>query len=117
MLLALYELSKRTWSEAVTTSEKSAPQWNDFYQLDGMVDRVLRRSGYYHKGTPLPIPGLVKALFRRMDPDDRELRVLVGMFSRLDKVLNGEVPLSPKEGETQGELEYLQDVTSTTPEK
>jgi tRNA/rRNA methyltransferase len=94
VLIALYEVSHRTWGEAVLRPEKEAPTWNDMYQLDTVVDRVLRRTGYYRSGIPEPIPGLVKMMFRRMKPDSREARVLLGMFARIDKVLTGDIPLT-----------------------
>jgi hypothetical protein len=41
-------------------------------------------------GTPEPVPGLVRNLFRRIDLDKREMGILLGLFGRLDRVLSAE---------------------------
>ncbi len=97
VLVVLYELSKRTWSESVTDRKKPLPDWNQFVQLDRIVDEVLHRSTYYHQGTPGPIPTLIHGMVRRMNPDEREMRVLLGVFSRINKALAGEFPAAPLE--------------------
>ena len=93
VLIALYELSKRTWDESLSTRTREMPDGNSLFQLDRLIEQVLIRSTYYRKGTPEPIPGLVKNLFRRMNPDEREIGVLLGLFARIDKALAGDIPL------------------------
>jgi tRNA/rRNA methyltransferase len=87
VLLTLYELSKITWEKFDPAQAPELPTWNEFYQLDRKVTSVLLRSKFYRKGSPEPIPALIRNLVRRMNPDAREMRVLLGMFSRIDKTL------------------------------
>ena len=87
VLLVAFELSKRTWQDSLHKGKRKLPNWNEFSQLDRIVTSVLERSGYYQEGTPASVPGLVKALVRRMNPDAKEMGVLLGLFSRLEKTL------------------------------
>ena len=68
--------------------------WRDFQYLDSLVDSVLELSRFYRKGTPQPIPGVVKRLLRRTQPSDREMGILLGMFRRIEGVLSGRVPIA-----------------------
>jgi len=89
VLLALFEISRRTdGGPAASASTRTAPEWNDFFQLDRLLDRVMAGSGFVRVGTPEPVPGLVKNLFRRIDLDKREMGILLGLFGRLDRVLS-----------------------------
>ena len=98
VLLVLYDLSKRTWDGALTQKIRHLPDWNQFFQLDRIIDDVLVQCSYYRSGTPGPIPALVKGMFRRMNPDEREMRVLLGLFARVNKALKGEIPtVDPEE--------------------
>jgi tRNA/rRNA methyltransferase len=87
VLLTLYELSKISWDKFEPAQTPELPTWNEFYQLDRIVTSVLLRSKFYRKGSPEPIPALIRNLIRRMSPDAREMRVLLGMFARIDKTL------------------------------
>lgn len=88
VLLALYELTRLEWSSAVTPrEERELPEWNDFFQLERLLDEVLTATGFYREGTPAPVPGVIKRLFRRMDPDKREIGILLAMVSRIKKNL------------------------------
>jgi tRNA/rRNA methyltransferase len=86
VLIALYELSKKDWN-LVHSPSRAVPDWNQFFQLDRLVEEVLVRCQYYRPGTPAPIPSLVKHMLRRMNPDEREMAVLLGLFSRIGKAL------------------------------
>lgn len=87
VLLALFEIARRDLPPAPPHVERSLPSWNDFFQLDRLLDRVMERSGFLRVGTPEPVPGLVKNLFRRIEVDTREMGILLGLFGRLDRVL------------------------------
>jgi TrmH family RNA methyltransferase len=94
VLLALHELSRPAGVAPVPAQARRPPQ-REFLELDRIVDEVLTRSRFYHRGTPAPLPGVIKQLVRRMDPDAREMRVLIGMFSKVNKALAGRVPVLP----------------------
>jgi TrmH family RNA methyltransferase len=96
VLLALHEISRPDESEPVPAPARR-PRQREFLELDRIVDEVLTRSRFYHRGTPAPLPGVIKHLLRRMDPDEREMRVLIGMFSKVNKALAGKVPVLPLE--------------------
>src|SRR5690349_3806615 len=98
VLLALHELSRRE-PDALTEPQvrRRLPDQREFLELDRIVDEVLTRSRFYHRGTPEPLPGVVKHLVRRMDPDEREMRVLIGIFSKVNKALAGKVPVQALE--------------------
>jgi tRNA/rRNA methyltransferase len=107
VLLALYSVREAVGS----TSELNAPEserslskevggslasWRDFQYLDSLVDSVLELSRFYRKGTPQPIPGVVKRLLRRTEPSDREMGIMLGMFRRIEGVLSGRVPVGER---------------------
>ena len=56
---------------------------------------TLTQSGYFGKGTPRPIPRMVKGLFRRIDPDVREMGILMGLFGKIHRALAGRIPIQP----------------------
>jgi tRNA/rRNA methyltransferase len=97
VLLVLFELSRLQWAEIPRETGGHRPPWRDFYQLERIVAEVLTRVGFFGKGTPTPVPGLVKHLLRRIDPDRREMQVLLGMFGRIHGALSGRIPLQPLE--------------------
>jgi tRNA/rRNA methyltransferase len=93
VLLALAEISRQDWGEAVPFPSSDTPDWNDYFQLDRMLDDIATRSGFYRKGTPATVPGMLKNLFRRIGANTREIAVLLGLFSRVAKALAGRVPV------------------------
>ena len=64
-----------------------APTWNDFHQLDRLLDAVMAESGFVRPGSPEPVPGVVRNLFRRLSLDRREMGILLALFSRLRTTL------------------------------
>ncbi len=105
VLLALYEIFRRSGEETKEDEEVSLlasqseqdlgselASWDDFEQLDRLVDQVLTRSRFYKPGTPAPIPLIVKRLLRNIRPDQREMGILIGMFGKIDRALSGEIP-------------------------
>ena len=86
VLLVLYEIVRRNWNDQVQGQEsRELPTWNEFFQLDRILDEILSKSGFYRKGTPAPIPGIIQKLFHRMNPDKREMGILLAMVSRIAK--------------------------------
>lgn len=91
VVVALYELSRLDPPQ--TVDQRQAPDWNQFYQLDRLLDSVGELSGFYGKGTAPQVPGVMKNLFRRMKPDEREVRLMLGLLGRLDGILKGKIPV------------------------
>jgi TrmH family RNA methyltransferase len=99
VLIALHELWRREPEAAHPAARgRRPPVQREFLELDRIVNEVLTRVGFYHRGTPEPLPGVIMHLVRRMDPDEREMRVLIGMFSKVNKALAGRVPVRPLGG-------------------
>ncbi|MBI4083527.1 MAG: RNA methyltransferase [Candidatus Lambdaproteobacteria bacterium] len=100
VLLALYELSRMAW-EAIPAERRQPADAGEALQLERLVETILARVGFYGPGTPQPIPGVVKHLLRRVEPDARELGILLGMFGKIDRALAGRIPLrdAPREDE------------------
>lgn len=89
VLLVMYQLSQMQWGEIVR-SEHELPSWNQYEQLDRIVYEVMCRSGFQKAGADNPIPGLMKTLFRRMQMNEREMRVILAMFNRIRLTLERE---------------------------
>jgi TrmH family RNA methyltransferase len=108
VLLVLFELSRLERSEG---TEGTAPparervREGDLHQLERLVEEAAQRSGFYGKGTPEPLPLLVKHLLRRIEPDTRELPVLLGLFDRINRTLSGRSPAQPLHGEVDREAD------------
>lgn len=83
VLLALAELARRSWPDFSTPKDRS--NHADFTQLDLFLDDLMKQSEFLTRGTPAEIPGAMKQLFRRIEPSIREMRILLGFFSRLTK--------------------------------
>jgi tRNA/rRNA methyltransferase len=107
VLLALYSIRESVLDADVGDSVPSEhgseeagqgglASWRDFQYLDSLVDSVLELSRFYRKGTPQPIPGVVKRLLRRTEPSDREMGIMLGMFRRIEGVLSGRVPVGER---------------------
>ena len=94
VMLALYELTRTQWAD-LPREERQLATDQDFLQLERLVENVLQRAGFYHKGTPQPLPQVVKHLLRRIDPEQREMQILLGMFGKVDRALQGRVPTRP----------------------
>jgi tRNA/rRNA methyltransferase len=92
VLLALYQLRSILVETTSANETRDLATWEDFYYLDTLIDSVLTLSHFYRKGTPQPIPGVVKRLLRRTTPDRREMGILLGMFRRIEGVLCGRAP-------------------------
>ena len=103
VLLALFEVRRNAWREIASPSAPPPAREADFAQLERIVEEALVRSGFYGKGTPAPLPDLVRHLLRRIAPDTREMPVLLGMFDRINRTLSGRSPAQPLPGETPGE--------------
>lgn len=87
VLVALYELRTNLEAFQVQKVDNKEPTYNDFFQLDRLITSALTLSEFYREGTPEPIPRIVMNMFRRIKPNAREMGILLGMWSRLEREL------------------------------
>lgn len=89
VLLVLWEVVRGLPVAAAEPALAAAepPTWNDFRHLDRLLDAVMAESGFVRDGTPAPVPGLVRGLFRRLHLDRHEMAVLLGLFGRVHRTL------------------------------
>lgn len=94
VLLALFQVERAlAGAQDAPGIRRGRAAWRDFYELERIVDEALTRARFYHPGTPEPVPSLVKHLLKRIDPDTREMQLLLGMFGKINRALAGEVPV------------------------
>jgi TrmH family RNA methyltransferase len=86
VLLVLYEITKSLPDAAPTipVPSEEAPTWNDYFQLNRLLDAVMTESGFVREGTPAPVPGVVKNLFRRLEMTPQEMGILLGLFGKVN---------------------------------
>jgi tRNA C32,U32 (ribose-2'-O)-methylase TrmJ len=65
-------------------------------QLERLVDEVATLSQFYRRGTPPIMRELLPQLLTRMEPQKRELAILLGLFSRIKKTIE-RMPLMEEE--------------------
>lgn len=102
VLLALYELRTNLEPFVVEKKEQPEPTYNDFFQLDRLVTSALTLSEFYRQGTPEPVPRVVMNMFRRIRPNAREMGILLGLWSRIERELKRRVlgmKINDKEGD------------------
>ncbi len=105
VLLALFGIARLEWGPAEPEAGPPPAREAEFQQLERIVEEALVRSGFYGKGTPAPLPDLVKHLLRRIGPDTREMPVLLGMFDHINRALSGRSPAQPFPPEKRKEEE------------
>jgi tRNA/rRNA methyltransferase len=86
--LALYAIrSAKSPARHPTEADEDLPTWNDFFQLDRILDSVMEQSEFVRPGTPEPVPRVLKSMLRRLTPSTREMGMLLAFFGRMDRVL------------------------------
>ena len=91
--LALYSIAHLGFGEG---AQIERAELRDFDQLDKLISGVAEMSGFFHQGTPQPIPSVVKTIFRRQDLSQREMAIMLGLFGTALKALEGKVPIVPR---------------------
>ncbi|MBC8143471.1 MAG: hypothetical protein H7Y38_18740 [Armatimonadetes bacterium] len=94
VLLVLWEITQAAPESPAPPADTRVPTWNDFFQLDRLLDSVMTEGGFVRSGSPGPAPEMVKNLFRRLDLSPHEIGLLLSLFGRLQTTLrrnaNGE---------------------------
>ncbi len=91
-LLVLYEITKAfpissSAPALPATAGDAGPTWNDYYQLDRLLDSVMAESGFVRRDKAAPAPAVIRNLFRRLPLDGREMRLLMSLFGRINTTL------------------------------
>lgn len=97
VLLACYELSRPLVGGLTVASTNDEAKWEEYPILDEIVESVCLQTGYYRDGTPHPTPATVKNLLRRTRATSQEIRILIGLFSKINRTLKRQI------GDTPGE--------------
>lgn len=81
-LVVLYELSRLTWS-AIERPDEEQPTWNQYAQLDRLCNEVMSASGFHHGEEGDPTAASVRNMLRRMQMNEREMRIMLALFNRI----------------------------------
>jgi tRNA C32,U32 (ribose-2'-O)-methylase TrmJ len=81
-LVVMYELSRFAWSE-IEIKQDELPSWNQYIQLDRICDEVMSASGFHRVGSGDPTAALVKNMLRRIQMNEREMRVMLALLNRI----------------------------------
>jgi TrmH family RNA methyltransferase len=95
VLLVLYEIAKALPDAVALNVPQEVRRWptsNDLFQLDRLLDNVMRESGFIRGGSPTPTPDAVKNLFGRLDLTTQEVGILLSLFGRIDIALRRNPP-------------------------
>ena len=90
VLVVLYELTRVFPNPALlplAPPQQTRPTGNDYAQLDRLLEAVMQESGFWRDGTPEPVPGVVKNLFRRLEMSPQEMGILLGLVGRIHTTL------------------------------
>jgi TrmH family RNA methyltransferase len=102
VLLVLYDITRVLSAEppsepppaAPSRNRRSArkspslrPTWNEYFQLDRHLDGVMAETGFVREGSPQPVPGLLKSLFRRLELTPQEMGIVLAFFARIHTIL------------------------------
>jgi tRNA/rRNA methyltransferase len=82
-MLVFYEIAK-DHIELDTQPEQGADAAN-YLALDSIIEELAVKSEFKHSGTPHNTMNLLKNIFRRPVLLEREMQILMGFFSRLNK--------------------------------
>jgi TrmH family RNA methyltransferase len=88
VLLVLYELER---TGAISAEKKADwPEEREWTVFEGLLNTVMTESGFTRPGSPAPVPGAVRNLFRRTHATRHELSLLTALFGRLQSALRRE---------------------------
>lgn len=107
--IVAYELSQLSPPAADRPAGEEFATGEHFTQLDRMIERVGEFSGFFGKGTPQPVPGVLRNLLRRTRPTLREMGILLGYIGNIERVFEGKVPLHRKHDPAQASDSHKND--------
>lgn len=81
VLLALYELTRGNTELGMRGESEAKPSiGRQHEQLDLLTAQMAKLSGFYNEGTSDGLKSMMKNLTRRMQPTEREMNILLGLF-------------------------------------
>jgi tRNA/rRNA methyltransferase len=90
-LLVMYEFSRTQWSE-IPSHVEELPSWNQYNQLDRVCTEVMAASGFRHHAEGDPTAALIKGMFRRIQMNESEIRVMLAFLNRIRISLTRNMP-------------------------
>jgi tRNA/rRNA methyltransferase len=81
-LLAMYELSRLSWDAAPAAGDET-PTWNQYERLDRLCAEVMVAAGFRHHDEGDPTAASVKNMLRRIQMNEREMRIMLALFNRV----------------------------------
>lgn len=94
VLVVMYELSRLSWGQ-IERPPPEPPSWNHYTQLDRVCDEVMKTSGFHHGAAGDPTATAVKNMLRRIQMNDKELRIMLALFNRIRISLDRKVDAEP----------------------
>jgi TrmH family RNA methyltransferase len=81
-LIIMYELSRCAW-QGISRPESEMPSWNQYEQLDRVCLEVMAAAGFHRGKEGDPTAALIKNMMRRIEMNEREMRVMLALFNRI----------------------------------
>lgn len=81
-LVVMYELSRLSWGMLARPHEE-LPSWNHYTQLDRLCTEVMSASGFHHGEEGDPTAAAIKNMFRRIQMNEKEMRIMLALFNRI----------------------------------
>ncbi len=81
-LLAMYELSRLSW-DAASAAHDETQTLNQYERLDQLCSEVMVSAGFRHHEEGDPTAASVKNMLRRIQMNEREMRIMLALFNRV----------------------------------
>lgn len=88
VLLALFEIYQRSLTNEINV-EVAGQQPADASQiqyLDNLITKILNDIDFYREDSPPAVERIMKNLIRRIQPDQRELGILLAVFDHINRI-------------------------------
>lgn len=85
VLIALYEIMRQESVAEVSPDE--LPSWQDYLYLEKLIGSILIASEFQTSHTSTGVIQVLHSLFKRMQANKREMAMLLGLFSKIEKSL------------------------------
>lgn len=98
VLIALYDITQKLPDAAhaeVPISASDLANANTLQQLERHLDSIMEQTGFVRPGSPRPVPGTLKSLFRRLDASSQEMGILLALFARINTNLQRQHKADP----------------------